>query len=190
MTENHNNSNNLNSNTQNDLPKPPAGYQENPNNEQSAGHHSNEADSQFVNTTPKTPPQAQTLDVSSDELIVLQSIKRYSLFAIVGSGFSFIIGGTLLSLLALWCGFTAFRKTKAFCQMHETTDDQQMALFCKLLKRRAIAALIFSGFAVVMNIIAIVMIYPYLQEAMTTGDYSSILGGSATNIGGSSSTWG
>lgn len=190
MTEENKNSNNLDPDSQNDLPKPPAGYQENPNNEQSAGHHSNEADSQFANTTPKTQPQAQTLDVSSDELIVLQSIKRYSLFAIVGSGFSFIIGGTLLSLLALWCGFTAFRKTRAFCQTHETTDDQQMTLFCKLLKRRAIVALIFSGFAVAMNIIAIVMIYPYLQEAMTTGDYSSILGGSATNIGGSSSTWG
>lgn len=190
MTENHNNSNNLDPNTKNDLPKPPAGYQANSKNEQTADHRPNETDSQHTNTTPQAPIQAKTLDVTSGELTVLQSIKRYSLFAIVGSGFSFIIGGTLLSLLALWCGFIAFRKTKAFCQTHETTDDQQMTLFCKLLKRRAIAALIFSGFAVAMNIIAIIMIFPYLQEAMTTGDYSSILGGSATNIGGSSSTWG
>lgn len=85
MTENHNNSNNLDPNTQNDLPKPPAGYQANSNNEQTADHRSNETDSQHANTTPQAPIQAKTLDVTAGELTVLQSIKRYSLFAIVGS---------------------------------------------------------------------------------------------------------
>ena len=173
-------------NKQADVPTPPAGFKPDAYNGQNDPR--NTINGKFEESNEEVgrrkPYTEIPNNVTSDELFLLTSSKRLSFFAILGAILSVLIGGSLLSAVALICGIISYRKSKSYISAH--ADSQYSAY----LKRRGILSIAVPAISLALNIVAIVVIMPSILQMMESGDYASLFGGSATNIAGSSSTWG
>lgn len=104
-------------------------------------------------------------------------------------GISLIIGGVLLDIIALICILVGRSRFKSiYRELPENSSlEEQMNRMVKI-------ALGVFAVATVLNGISGIMLWPIVQQAVQSGDLSSLYGltgGSASSgLSGSSSTWG
>lgn len=147
-------------------------------------------------TTPEEPQRPEpSTEPSQDQKralidLDLKSARTLSTVAAIAGPVSFIIGGVMLSTVALVCAIVGFVKIK---RVMTVVDDRQKA-YAATVRQTLIWGLIVSGIALVVNIVGVALMMPVLMEAMQTGDFTSILGEGATIAtqpsGGSGNAWG
>lgn len=134
---------------------------------------------------PPQPPQIEQTDARD-----LKSAQMLIIAASIAGPVSMIIGGVMLSTVALICGFVAFRRIRVLLGKGGTTG-----LLAARLRTACFVALAVSALALILNVIALVLVFPAFLEAVQTGDYSKFLAeGSLPNgtgsTGNGSSFWG
>ena len=134
---------------------------------------------------PYVPVNTPAQQASGDDP-ELRSTHNIILAATVMAIASLFIGGMLLSAAALALSVVGFLKSSR--KSLETQGNRQPAW--QSLKRRGFYAIVFSVLALALNIVFMALLYPYLVDAMETGDYSYLFGGGQTSSGSASSVWG
>lgn len=122
--------------------------------------------------------------VSSDEVAEFESARRYIMAAQVIAIISLFIGGMLLSGVALICAIFAYGKLDRLAQRRDDEPEAQRAL-----KRSGIIVIAIAGSALVVNAIAVAVLYPMLANNLQAGNLGSLTTSAPSTIGGSS-TWG
>ena len=111
--------------------------------------------------------------------------------SIIAGPVSMIVGGVLLSAVALGCALVALAKVRRM-EVPEGTDGALV----QAVRRQAMVGVGIGVVALVLNAVTLALLMPGIIEAAQTGDFSSLLGGagmeggsggSATSEGGSSS---
>ena len=100
---------------------------------------------------------------------------------------SLIIGGVLLSGAAFAVAISAFLRTRRMAD-----DRREVHLPWHALKRSAVISVVISAFALVVNIVALVVFYPIAMDALQSGDYASLFANAPQSqpLGNGTSTWG
>ena len=118
-----------------------------------------------------------------------QSARRLITASQVCAIVSFFIGGVFLSAAALVCAAMALGKLNLIASAMDSNPDAQRAL-----RRLGYLAIGLSVVALVINIVALIVLYPMVMEAMQSGSFGSLFGGGSTGgaSGGSTgnTTWG
>lgn len=125
----------------------------------------------------------------SERLTLLKSAQTLVTISIIGGPVSLIIGGVLLSTIALICGILAFTKIKRAATPHDTKDA-----LASILRRQAIFAIAIAVFALILNGVTLAMTMPVIFEALQSGNMDELLGSAGLMAGSSasssSSIWG
>ncbi|AJC11982.1 hypothetical protein JI75_04155 [Berryella intestinalis] len=87
----------------------------------------------------------------------------------VAGPISLFIGGVLLSSVGTVCGIVSFVNFKRVGDGHP-----EKPLVGKLLKRQAAVGIGISGIALVINLVAAIMIFPMIMDAVESGDLSAV----------------
>lgn len=102
---------------------------------------------------------------------------------------SLIIGGVVLSAVAIVLAVIGYKRA-----LENAVLPSEYQMPWKLLKRSATIAIVVSALAFCANLVALIVVYPMVLQAVQTGDYSALLPmGSqldASGNGSNSSTWG
>ena len=135
------------------------------------------------NSMPPMPQNGSTHDSGYAEFA---SARRLVTAALVMALVSLVIGGVLLGTVSVIVAIIAFGKVRS--NMLEDNGNQAWAA----LKRSATISIVVAVLALAANIAALIVIYPMVIEALQSGEYTSLLSGSAQtlNTGSNSSTWG
>ena len=157
-----NNSDNLKSESGRNTPEPPTRFD--------------------ANKTSSLPPQGSPSTRASE----FASTKRLVTIAQVMAIVSLLIGGVLLGTAALIVALVASSRVRS----HQS-DSGPEAVSWQSLKRSTTIAIVVTLLALAANIAALVIVYPMVIEAMQSGEYGSLLSGSAQMPGNTgTSTWG
>ena len=113
----------------------------------------------------------------------LVSASRYLLVAAIAGPLSLLIGGTLLSTIALILAIIGYRKTFS-CK------DSLDAASYSSARKFAIGALVVCVLTLIANIAFMIIWYPTILEWVSSGGNGQILGGGGTLGPSGSSTWG
>lgn len=136
-----------------------------------------------ANIPPQNPaPMPPTLPMQ------LVSARKYVTAAQICAIVSLFIGGILLSSVSVVVAIIAYRKLADYARSASIDD-----LHRKILVRPGLIAIAMCVFALALNVVSIIALYPYIEQIMQTGDYSSLFGtggGQAPNAGSATSTWG
>ncbi len=143
---------------------------------------------------PINNPESQTksgyigqayLELKGSEIADFESARRLITYSQIAAIVSFFIGGIILSSASLVCAFIANRKLAKIAASRSSAPDVQAALM-----KLGVMALVLAGAALIINIIALVFLYPMVFDAMQSGNVNSLFGGTASSGGAGSSTWG
>lgn len=123
---------------------------------------------------------------AADEIALLSARKQINISYITGP-ISLILGGMLLGGIGLLLGILAWRKLNTLVQ-----KQSLLAQDAKQLMKSAKIAIIVCAFAMVLNLISFVVVYPEIMEMIDSGQLDYLLGSSTASTGTSSgvSTWG
>ena len=126
------------------------------------------------------------VELTSSEIAAFESARRLVTVSQIAALVSFIIGGVALSAIALICAVVAYRKLDAIAAGKQDHPEMQHAL-----RRVGVMALGLSAVALVINIVALVVLYPVIMNSLQSGGFGSLFGGSGQlGAGGGNSTWG
>ena len=164
-------------------PEPPANW--NPNGEEQKATSVREAlDMANVETTATVGKTTFTLKGS--EISDFKAAKNYFLASTSLSIISLFFGGIILSLLAIICAIASRSRFDNVSRKHAGEPEVQAAL-----QRSGKIALVVAICILVINIIALIYLYPMLVETMQNGGLDVLGGSSATTGSGSGNgTWG
>ena len=125
----------------------------------------------------------------------LRSIQMLVTVSIIAGPVSMLVGGVLLSLVAIVCAALALAKLR-HVKVPEGTDQSLV----QAVRRQAMVGVGIGVVALVLNAVSLALILPALLEAVQTGDFSALLGSAgapstegaapAPDGGNSSSIWG
>lgn len=118
-----------------------------------------------------------------------KSIQVLASISMIGGPLSLLFGGVLLSTAAVVCGIVALvllRGLKAQNGASGSVPASDEAIAQNLM-RQALIGVAVSAVALVLNAVALATVMPAMLDALQTGDYSSLLNGSA-NTGSSASS--
>lgn len=123
---------------------------------------------------------------AADEIALLSARKQINIAYITGP-ISLILGGMLLGGIGLLLGILAWRKLNALVQKQSV-----LAQDANQLMKSAKIAIIVCAFAMVLNLISFIVIYPEIMEMIDSGQLDYLLGSPTATTGTSSggSTWG
>ena len=129
----------------------------------------------------------QQLKPNAADEIALHSARKQINIAYITGPISLILGGMLLGGIGLLLGILAWRKLNALVQ-----KQSLLAQDAKQLMKSAKIAIIVCAFAMVLNLISFVVVYPEIMEMIDSGQLDYLLGSSTATTGasGSGSTWG
>lgn len=139
---------------------------------------------------PQTPQSGGQPPEPKPSISQLRTAQTLATISIIAGPISILIGGVLLSTVALVCGILALSKVRAVIQLQPKSD---IALS---IKRQAKVSIVISVLALVLNAISVVMVMPVLIQAMQSGDYTQLLGSAgivsqgASSASSASSVWG
>lgn len=132
----------------------------------------------------------------SEGMVSLRSIQTLVTVSIIAGPVSMIVGGVLLSAVALGCAVAALAKVRRV----KAPEGSDGALV-QAVRRQAMVGVGIGVVALTLNAVSVALILPAFIEAAQTGDLSSLLGGagvdggagnasSGSSASGSSSVWG
>ena len=125
-----------------------------------------------------------------DDLIELESARRYLIAAEIMAPVSLLIGGTLLSTVAVIFAIIGYLKMKAIGERND-----QNPVIGPALRRTGIIAICISGFICLLNIVNLVVMFNILSGAIATGNFDAFqglwpFGSSPVTPSGGNQTWG
>lgn len=132
---------------------------------------------------PSMPHQLSQTDVQ-----LLENARRNISIAQICAIVSLFLGGVVLSTVAVVLAIMGLSKLNAYANTHSLEQDAQRAL-----RRPGMLAVGMCVFALVFNIVSLILFYPVFMEAVQTGNFSGLFGsgqGGAPSPGAGSSTWG
>ena len=118
----------------------------------------------------------------------LKTAQTLTMVALVCGPVSLIIGGMLLSTVAVVCSIIALVKIS-----HARKDTSVSANLVTRVQRMGIIAIAISGIALILNVISFMLVMPILMNYMETGDLDSLYGFTQNPSGSTnqpSSVWG
>ncbi len=172
-------------------PEPPKGYDANGQSESPRNfdrHAQDSLENLLMN--------GLSFNATDEERAQIKRGRTLLTIANVAGPISLFIGGVLLSGIGLVCGIVSFVKFKRVGDGHP-----EKPLVGKLLKRQAAVGIGISGIALVINLVAAIMLFPVIMDAVENGDLSTAFNlqdqaldsqadrGAGNGTGGNS-TWG
>ena len=134
--------------------------------------------------TPPHSPHTENVDMRN-----LRSAQTLMIAASIMGPVSMFFGGVILSGAGLVCGILSFRKIAALIK-----KGGSIGMLATRLRIACIVAIVVTLIALVLNIAAIILVYPLVVEALQTGDYSKLFPNGSVppelKGGGEGSTWG
>lgn len=88
----------------------------------------------------------------------------------IGGPFSFVIGGVVLSTVALVCAIIAFGKFKRLSSMPGILRD------ARRIKRAVVFSVVISSAALVWNVVWLAIVLPEMWQTLLSQDFSSLYG--------------
>lgn len=129
---------------------------------------------------------ATSVELTGGDIAEFESARRLVTVSQVSAVVSLLVGGVLLSTVALVCAIVAYRKFDGIASRKEAHPDMQRAL-----RRVGAVAIVFSAVILVINAVALCLLYPVFMERLQAGGFGSLLGGFGSSGGGAgNSTWG
>ena len=126
------------------------------------------------------------VELVGPEIAVFESARRLVTASQICAIVSFFIGGVLLSSVAVVCAITAFRKLNSIALGKPSEPAMQAAL-----RKAGYLAIVLAAIALVINIVALIVLYPIAMDALQSGSLSSLFGGLSASGGSTgNSTWG
>ena len=98
------------------------------------------------------------------------------------------LGGIVLSTIAVILAFMGLSKLNAFANAHSLEQSARLTL-----RKPGVLAVGMCVFALIFNIISLIVLYPIVMQSLQSGDLSGLFGagqGGAPSPGAGSSTWG
>lgn len=115
-----------------------------------------------------------------------RSARNYYLAAIILSVVSIFFGGIILSALGVICAFVANGKFRRLASSQPDNSDAQRALL-----RSGVIAIVVAIGILVLNIVALALLYPMVADTMQNGGLNWLGSSSVTPGSGSTNvTWG
>ncbi|MGI6046114.1 MAG: hypothetical protein ACOYCA_04655 [Eggerthellaceae bacterium] len=134
-------------------------------------------------------PSGDFPEISQEEFRQLKKSRNLVLAANIIGPVSIIIGGVILSGIGIICALVANSRLK---KQENLPGDA--GITAQIMRRSNKFGLYICIGAFALNLITAIMFYPMMLEAMQTGDYSNIFGGSSSGSEAASnpqtSTWG
>ncbi len=124
-------------------------------------------------------------DLSADEQKVFQSARNYITASQVTAVFSLFFGGVLLSSIAVALGCVAYAKLNQLAVNRGGDPELQ-----HVIRRSGAIVIAIAAFALVLNIIALVFLYPAVMETLQGTDLGALTGSAPSTNSPGSSTWG
>ena len=129
---------------------------------------------------------AMRIELKGSEIPMFVSARRLITASQICAIVSFFIGGVLLSSVAVVCALIAHRKLCSIALNKADSPDVQRAL-----RRVGIMAIGLAVVALVVNIAALVLLYPVAMQALQSSDMGSLFAGpNAAGGTAGNSTWG
>ena len=100
----------------------------------------------------------------------LKNLRTLMMIAGIGGPFSFVIGGVVLSTVALVCAIIAFSKFKRLSSMPGVLRDAPR------IKRAVIFSIVISSVALVWNAVWLAIVLPEMWQTLLSQDFSSLYG--------------
>lgn len=180
---------------QGEHPEPPQAYceQESPNQVQSAPEPPAPVlDSRPHMFTERISVQQISFKASETEAVELRGARTLMTAANILGPLSLFFGGVLASSVGLGAAVAAYFKLDKVGKNHP--DDPRI---WQVLTRQALVSIMITGSTLVLNIIAAILFYPIIFEAVQSGDFSGVFNGFGTTPptqeaapANGSSTWG
>ncbi len=124
------------------------------------------------------PEPPQVPEPKGDGLGSLRSIQALVTVSIIAGPVSMIVGGVLLSAVALGCALVALAKVRRV-EVPEGTDGALV----QAVRHQAMVGVGIGVVALVLNAVTLALLMPGIIEAAQTGDFSSLLGGAGMEGG-------
>lgn len=108
----------------------------------------------------------------------LKNLRTLMMIAGIGGPFSFVIGGVVLSTVALVCAIIAFGKFKRLSSMPGILRD------ARRIKRAVVFSVVISSAALVWNVVWFAIVLPEMWQTLLSQDFSSLYGDSSSTAPG------
>lgn len=119
------------------------------------------------------------------EIPQFQSARRFMILSQVAAGVSLFFGGVILSAIAVLFAFLARDKFNRIAASRPNDPDAQRAL-----NRSGIIAVVITVGVLILNIIALIYLYPMVIDSLQSGDFNIFGGAGTMGTGTTSGTWG
>ena len=132
------------------------------------------------------PPVKPERPIGSDEMLEYRSARNLVTAAQIMALVSLLIGGVVLSAASMVVAIAASRKIKQTEPLHENQ------MLWQALKRASTIAIVMAVLALAANVVALIVIYPMVVDAIQSGEYASLFSGAPQTQSPSTntSTWG
>lgn len=170
-------------------PEPPPSWKPSGSRYEQPYEQKNQQDFHRGNAAPQPQqPSSMQLPISETDAQLLETARKYISISQICAVVSLFLGGIVLSTIAVILAFMGLSKLTAFANAHSLEQSARLAL-----RRPGVLAVGMCVFALIFNIISLIVLYPMVMESLQSGDFSGILGsgqGGAPSSGAGSSTWG
>ncbi|MBQ9041938.1 MAG: hypothetical protein IJ111_03905 [Eggerthellaceae bacterium] len=123
--------------------------------------------------------------LNAEEFKVFQSARKYITASQVIAVFSLFFGGVFLSAVAIGFGCVAYGKLNQLAENRYGNPELQ-----RTIRRSGMLVIAVAAFALVLNIVALVFLYPMVAETLQGTDLGALTGISPSIGSSGSSTWG
>ena len=123
---------------------------------------------------PENRPENSSM-LSQEVAAELKSAQTLTTVAMICGPVSLLIGGVILSTVAIICAVLAYWKTKKLQPKNGTQEE-----LIRKVNRTAVITTVIGIAALVVNAIYVAMMMPILLETLNTGDISALQNGVST----------
>ena len=169
-------------------PEPPPSWKPAKSNPEQLYEHSNGQNSHSgnANSQPK-PPSNTPVPFSESDAQLLETARKYISISRICAVVSLFLGGIVLSSISVILAFIGLSKINAYANRHSLEQSARL-----VLRRPGVLALGMCVFALVFNIVSLIVLYPIVMQSLQSGDFSGLFGSGqgGASLGSSSSAWG
>ncbi|MBR0404291.1 MAG: hypothetical protein IJI68_03670 [Eggerthellaceae bacterium] len=148
----------------------------------------NGQDSRPENANPQPKPPSNTpIPFSESDAQLIEMARKYISISQICAVVSLFLGGIVLSTIAVILAFMGLSKINAYANRHSLEQSARLAL-----RRPGVLALGMCVFALIFNIVSLIVLYPMVMQSLQSGDFSGLFGSGqgGASSGSSSSAWG
>lgn len=151
---------------QNSYPDPPAGWNQSnqPSQQSPQGNAPQDPDLPDMGVVGRT-----VFKLTDQEAFTFSSARKFITASQVAAVVSLIVGGVLLSSIAVVLAIIGFRKLNDIAQGHTDQIEVHFAL-----RRSGILAIGISAAALIINVVSLIFFYPMVMESLGAGGFGGL----------------